>query len=69
MNFYSQARPDGLVRRVDTPKKVLFYFSERDDCLFYRSATFEVQNEATDISEGTLIKVTEKFEKSNRIFI
>ncbi len=41
VEFYANSRADGLYRRVDTPRKVLFYFSDRDDKLYYISATFE----------------------------
>lgn len=45
MQFYSRARSDGLVKRVDTYRKVLHYFTEREDRLVYRSATYD----ATDV--------------------
>ena len=36
MNFYNEARVDGLKQRVETPLNMMEYFQNRDDFLFYR---------------------------------
>jgi hypothetical protein len=60
MHFYSRSRPDGLVKRIDSPRKVLHYFEDREDRLVYRSATCEV-SEDESLQRDNLIKMTEKF--------
>lgn len=42
MEFYSSARPDGLIRRLDEVGKVIYHFEDREDNLVYKSITYEV---------------------------
>lgn len=44
LEFYGSARPDGLVKRKEEPRKVIYYFVDRDDRLSYRSVTYEINN-------------------------
>ena len=41
MHFYSSARHDGLVKRLEQDHKVVEYFTERDDHLVYRSVAYD----------------------------
>ncbi|EPZ34221.1 hypothetical protein ROZALSC1DRAFT_28010 [Rozella allomycis CSF55] len=59
MHFYASARHDGLLKRIETPRKTIEHFQDRDDLLIYRSVTFE-ENPETN-SRGEMIKITEKF--------
>ncbi|KAH6571185.1 hypothetical protein BASA61_001782 [Batrachochytrium salamandrivorans] len=54
MHFYSNARSDGLVKRV------MEYFTECEDRLVYRSITYDVD----DGIRGSVLKMAEKFSKS-----
>ena len=42
MIFYGPARPDGLIKRVEEPRKIIYYFDDREDNLIYKSITHEV---------------------------
>ncbi|KAJ3221485.1 hypothetical protein HK099_003463 [Clydaea vesicula] len=66
MHFYSSARSDGLVKRVDEFNKVIEYFTSRDDRLIYRSVTFETHMEAEG-EQRLPHKLTEKFERNPNI--
>ncbi|KAJ3051002.1 hypothetical protein HK097_008025 [Rhizophlyctis rosea] len=63
MHFYSSARSDGLVKRVEEPHKVIEIFTEREDFLTYRSVTYDT-NDTDDLqlARGSMIKMTEKFD-------
>ncbi|KAK5667357.1 hypothetical protein BDV3_007241 [Batrachochytrium dendrobatidis] len=63
IHFYPNARSDGLVRRLESPKKIMEYFTEREDRLIYRSITHEVN----DGVRGSVIKMTEKFSRNKDI--
>lgn len=40
-HFYASSRSDGLVKRIEEPKKIMEYFVSRDDKLVYRSVAFD----------------------------
>jgi hypothetical protein len=42
MNFYGPARPDGLIKRTEEHRKIIYYFEDREDNLVYKSITYEV---------------------------
>ncbi|KAI8894392.1 hypothetical protein BC833DRAFT_568385 [Globomyces pollinis-pini] len=58
MIFYGSARPDGLVKRVEEPRKVIYTFEDRDDRLNYRSITYDL---TSDNNRTSIQKMTEKF--------
>eukprot|EP00842_Homolaphlyctis_polyrhiza_P004040 jgi/Hompol1/4637/HPOL_001817-RA len=63
MHFYPSARSDGLLKRLESPRKVIETFIEREDCLSYRSVTYEIEDDA----RGGLIKMTEKFSRNSAL--
>ena len=40
MIFYSEARVDGLVKRIETPTEMSEHFVDREDFLYYRFVEF-----------------------------
>ena len=40
MIFYSEARVDGLMKRVEDPSQMTEHFTDREDFLFYRHVEF-----------------------------
>jgi hypothetical protein len=40
-HFYASSRSDGLVQRLEEPRKIKEYFTDRDDRLIYRSVAFD----------------------------
>jgi hypothetical protein len=67
MEFYSSARPDGLVKRTEEPRKIIYYFVNRDDFLIYRSITYDVYDSEAGPTRGTMLKMTEKFARNTEI--
>ncbi|KAI8925801.1 hypothetical protein BC831DRAFT_459481 [Entophlyctis helioformis] len=60
MHFYPSARSDGLVKRIESSRKVMEFFTEREDRLVYRSVTYDVE----DGLRGGVIKMAEKFSRN-----
>ncbi|KAL3898185.1 MAG: hypothetical protein SGCHY_002920 [Lobulomycetales sp.] len=59
-HFYASSRSDGLVKRIEEPKKIMEYFVSRDDKLVYRSVAFDsLEMEGQTRSP---YKLTEKFD-------
>ncbi|KAJ3373708.1 hypothetical protein HDU91_006037 [Kappamyces sp. JEL0680] len=68
MEFYSCARPDGLIRRLDEPRKVIFLFEGREDLMVYKSITYEVTiGENNQQVRGQMIKMAEKFNSNSDV--
>jgi len=75
LHYYTSARIDGLVKRVDEMgKKCMEYFSGRDDHLIYRSVSVTPDRDITggkttytlpggQLGELVIHKMTEKFER------
>ncbi|RKO85891.1 hypothetical protein BDK51DRAFT_18590, partial [Blyttiomyces helicus] len=63
MHFYPSARSDGILKRVEEPRKVIDYFTEREDGLVYRSVTYDNTAEITSF-RGPIVKMTEKFARN-----
>ena len=61
MTFYGPARPDGLIKRTEEPRKIIYYFEDREDNLVYKSLTYEV-------TQGEVRLHTESYRKFNRVF-
>lgn len=67
LHFYSSARPDGLIKRIENHAKITEFFIGRDDRLIYRSVTFEPTfgqpDDPTSGFRATIHKMTEKFSR------
>ncbi|TPX32812.1 hypothetical protein SmJEL517_g04139 [Synchytrium microbalum] len=67
MNFYPSARSDGLLKRLESPRKIIEFFETRDDRLKYRSVTFDSPPKGSDDERGPMIKMTEKFTRNTDV--
>eukprot|EP00163_Fabomonas_tropica_P007385 TRINITY_DN1710_c0_g1_i2.p1 TRINITY_DN1710_c0_g1~~TRINITY_DN1710_c0_g1_i2.p1 ORF type:complete len:683 (-),score=196.63 TRINITY_DN1710_c0_g1_i2:121-2169(-) len=73
MEFYPEARLDGLVKRVQLlGKKVMEYFVDRADRLCYRSVTYESlppgrKPSTTGVDDLPMQKMCQKFERNREL--
>lgn len=40
MEFYNEARVDGIMKRVETPTEMTEEYKDREDCLYYTNVEF-----------------------------
>lgn len=67
IHFYPSARSDGLFKRLETPYKIIEYFTEREDRMIYRSVTYEPSDNPYDDylhDPAAIMKMTEKFDRN-----
>ncbi|XP_063052999.1 dynein regulatory complex subunit 7 [Engraulis encrasicolus] len=71
MEFYSQARADGLARRVEKDSEMTEYFDDRPDFLYYRHIVFgkrkrvAIVEQVVDQGHRPLVKVVERFHRDS----
>ncbi|KAM9856048.1 dynein regulatory complex subunit 7 [Aulostomus maculatus] len=67
---FSTARIDGLVRREESPGEMMETFEGREDFLYYRYVTFDRNAKfpepegSSDLSDGPVMKVVERFHRN-----
>ncbi|KAK6479943.1 dynein regulatory complex subunit 7 [Huso huso] len=70
MDFYSEARADGLARRVETPSEMTETFENRTDFLYYRHVLFGKRLKklapanSNDPVTRSILKITECFHRN-----
>ncbi|XP_061225044.1 dynein regulatory complex subunit 7 isoform X2 [Neopsephotus bourkii] len=67
MEFYSEARVDGLQKRVETATEMTEYFMGRDDFLYLRHVDFGKQGEETqrtDMNSKPIMQIKECFHRN-----
>ncbi|XP_034045104.1 dynein regulatory complex subunit 7 [Thalassophryne amazonica] len=69
MEFYSQSRIDGLVRRVESPLEMTETFQDRDDFLRYRHVVFRccvqfLEDVTYYVDNLTMQKIVERFHRN-----
>lgn len=55
--FYSPARVDGLVKRVETHTEMIEYFVDRDDFMHYKHTTFGRRSRVVSPNDSTELNV------------
>uniref|UniRef100_A0A8B9GJV3 Dynein regulatory complex subunit 7 n=1 Tax=Amazona collaria TaxID=241587 RepID=A0A8B9GJV3_9PSIT len=67
MEFYNEARVDGLQKRVETASEMTEYFMGRDDFLYLRHVDFGKQGEKTqriDMNSQPIVQIKECFHRN-----
>uniref|UniRef100_A0A8C6IQF0 Dynein regulatory complex subunit 7 n=1 Tax=Melopsittacus undulatus TaxID=13146 RepID=A0A8C6IQF0_MELUD len=67
MEFYNEARVDGLQKRVETASEMTEYFMGRDDFLYLRHVNFGKQGEETqrtDMNSKPIVQIKECFHRN-----